>query len=224
MSSTDRDAVINDARHTLVAAGGALAAGGFFVGSSGNLSCRYGDLVVITATGAELGKMTVDDTVVVDLVGRLVGGSRRPSSELPLHLEIYRRLKLVGAVAHAHALASTAVSCAVRGELPPLHYACMHLGGPPRIAPYATFGTDQLASNVLGALRDDRAAALMQNHGSVAIGATLNEAVANLELVEWLCQLHHAAHQLGHPRILDPDELGRAGEALRTRQHEIELA
>ncbi len=206
-------------------AGLALRAGGFVVGSAGNLSSRHGDLVVITATGAELGMMTIDDTVVVDLTGRVVAGSRHPSSELPLHLGIYnRRPTTVGAVAHAHALVSTAVSCVVRGQLPALHYACLQLGGPPRVAPYATFGTDQLATNVLGALGDDRLAALMQNHGSVAVGATVAEAVASLETLEWLCQLHQVAHQLGRPRVIDADELNRAGDALRARQQQIERA
>lgn len=213
------------ARHALVAAGIKLAAGGFVVGSAGNLSCRHGDRVVITATGAELGNMTIDDTVVVNLAGLQVAGTRRPSSELPLHLGIYnRRPGDVGAIAHAHALASTAVSCVVRGQLPTLHYACAELGGPPRIAPYATFGTDQLAVNVLEALGDDRSAALMQNHGSVAVGATLTEAIARLELLEWICQLHQVAHQLGRPRVLDPDELRLAGEALLARRQQIDLA
>lgn len=213
------------ARHALVTAGIKLAAGGFVVGSAGNLSCRHGDLVVISATGAELGTMTIADTVVVDLAGRRVAGSRRPSSELPLHLGIYNgRRSEVGAVAHAHAIASTAVSCVVRNQLPALHYACLQLGGPPRIAPYATFGTDQLATNVQDALGDDRSAALMQNHGSLAVGSTLAEAIAHLELLEWLCQLHQAAHRLGRPRVLGPDELRRASEALATRQQQIDLA
>ena len=98
---------------------------------------------------------------------------------------------------HTHAPYSTAVAC-VLDELPVLHYQQLLLGGAIRVAPYATFGTPELAAAVREAL-DGRQAALMANHGSVAIGGSLDAAVENALLLEWLAALHHRASALGHP-------------------------
>jgi L-fuculose-phosphate aldolase len=93
----------------------------------------------------------------------------------------------------------------VLDELPVLHYQQLSLGGSLRVAPYATFGTAELAAHVREALRD-RQAALMANHGSLAIGTSLDTAVENALLVEWLATLHHRASALGTPRVLTDDQ------------------
>jgi L-fuculose-phosphate aldolase len=153
---------------------------------------------------------------VVDLDGRLVDGELAPTTELPLHLAVYRATG-AGAVAHAHALASTAV--AVTGdELPPVHYATLLLGGPVRVAPYATFGSEELAAHVVQAL-EGRHAALMQNHGSVALGHDLDEACSRLELVEWLAELYARSVALGRPRVLSADELQAAAGAFQATRY-----
>ena len=105
---------------------------------------------------------------------------------------------------HTHAPYSTAVAC-VLDELPVVHYQQLLLGGAVRVAPYATFGSPELAAGVREALTD-RQAALMANHGSVAVGATLDAAVENALLLEWLAALHHRASALGTPRVLTADE------------------
>lgn len=199
-----------EAREALVDAGRRLAARGLVTGTSGNLSVRAGDVVVATPTGTSLGALDLGRLSVIGLDGSHRGGPR-PTSEVPLHLAIYRATE-AGAIAHTHAVASTAASCTC-DELPALHYNVMLLGGPPRTARYATFGSEQLASNVVDALAGGRSAALMQNHGSIAWGADLGQACERLELLEWLCELHLAAHQLGAPRVLDPDELDAAATA-----------
>jgi L-fuculose-phosphate aldolase len=107
-------------------------------------------------------------------------------------------------VVHSHAPYSTAAAC-VLDELPVLHYQHLLLGGAIRVAPYATFGTTELARAVREALAD-RQAALMANHGSVAIGSSLEKAVDNALLLEWLATLHHRAAALGTPRALSDDE------------------
>ena len=82
----------------------------------------------------------------------------------------------------------------------------MQLGGPIRVAHYATFGTPELAANLAVAL-DGRSAALLQNHGALTYGASLVQAHDRAVLLEWLCALHWRALQVGRPRILDEDEL-----------------
>jgi L-fuculose-phosphate aldolase len=118
---------------------------------------------------------------------------------VPLHTGIYKATNAL-AVTHAHAMASTALSCC-HSELPPLHYSCLGLGGAPRTAPYATFGSQELADNVIEALKG-RNAAMMENHGSIAYGSKMSEAIERLELLEWLAELYWRASSMGTPHIL----------------------
>ncbi len=176
-----------------------LAAQGLVIGTAGNISARNGDLIAVTPTGADLGTVTPEMVTVIDLDGEVVDGDLAPTSEVPLHTGIYKGTNAL-AITHAHAMASTALSC-THDELPPLHYSCLGLGGAPRTAAYATFGSDELAENVINALKG-RNAAMMQNHGSVAYGSKMAEAVERLELLEWLAELYWRASSMGTPRVL----------------------
>ena len=180
-----------------------LAGEGLFIGTAGNVSLRVGDRVAVTGTGVVLGGCTEDDVTVVSLDGTVLDGALVPTSELDLHLGIYAD-SAASAVVHTHAPYSTAVAC-VLDELPVLHYQHLLLGGALRVAPYATFGTPELAAHVREALAG-RQAALMANHGSVAIGGSLDKAVEHALLVEWLATLHHRATALGSPRVLTDAE------------------
>lgn len=183
-----------------------LADAGLLIGTAGNVSVRSGDLVAVTATGVTLGTCTADDVTVVDLGGTVVEGSLAPTSELALHLGVYADgpPEHLAAVVHTHAPFATALAC-VLDELPVLHYQQLALGGAIRVASYATFGTPALADAVREAL-SGRSAALLANHGSVAIGSTLDKALENALLLEWLCQLHHRASALGEPRVLTEEQ------------------
>jgi L-fuculose-phosphate aldolase len=143
-----------------VAAARRVAAEGLVLGTAGNVSARAGEIVAVTPTGAVLAELEPDHVVVVDLEGRTVQGDYAPTSEIELHLGAYRRYQ-VGAVVHAHSPVGTALAC-VLDELPLVHYQMLGLGGPIRVAPYATFGTPELAQLTLDAL-EGRAAALMAN-------------------------------------------------------------
>ncbi|MFF3985489.1 class II aldolase/adducin family protein [Streptomyces sp. NPDC001797] len=177
-----------------------LGAAGLLIGTAGNVSVRAGDRVAVTATGAVLAQLTAGQVTVVDLDGQVVAGTLEPTSELDLHLGVYRRFG-AGAVVHTHAPMATALSC-VLDELPCIHYQLLTLGGTVRVAPYATFGTPELAASVLAAL-EGRSAALMANHGSVTVGPTLDKAVENALLLEWACGVYQHAAALGTPRVLD---------------------
>lgn len=189
----------HDAKQQVVDACHRLAAEGLLIGTAGNVSIRQGDRVAVTATGAVLGELTPDQVVEVDLAGNLVGGDLQPTSEVYLHLSVYEKYD-VGAVVHTHAPVSTAASISL-GEIPVVHYQQLLLGGVVRVAPYATFGTPELAARVVAAL-ENRAAALMANHGAVAIGATLAKAVDNALLLEWLCGVYRDALAMGRPATL----------------------
>jgi L-fuculose-phosphate aldolase len=191
-------------REHVAAAARRLAHEGLLIGTSGNVSAREGDVVAVTASGVTLAGCRTEDVTVVSPAGDVVEGELRPTSELSLHLGVYADRPGTAAVVHTHAPFSTAVAC-VLDDLPVLHYQQMLLGGAVRVAPYATFGTPELASHVRAALAD-RQAALMANHGSVAVGASLDAAVDHALLLEWLAALHHRASALGTPRALTSEE------------------
>lgn len=187
-------------REAVAAAARRLAAEGLVLGTSGNVSARAGDLVAVSPTGAVLAELEPEQVVVVDLHGKTVHGEFAPTSEIDLHLGAYHRHK-AGAVVHAHSPVGTALAC-VLDELPLIHYQMLALGGPIRVAPYATFGTPELAELTLDAL-EGRAAALMANHGMIAIGPDLDAAVENALLLEWVAELYWRAAAVGRPRTLD---------------------
>jgi L-fuculose-phosphate aldolase len=191
-------------REQVAAACRRLAAERLVVGTAGNVSARDGDHVAISATGAVLADATPEQVTVVDMDGRVVGGELQPTSELDLHLGVYRRYG-TGAVVHTHAPMATALSCVLHGELPCVHYQMLLLGGPVRVAPYATFGTPELAQTVLDAL-DGRTGALMANHGAITHGGDLENAVELSLLLEWACTVYWRAALLGSPRALDEEQ------------------
>src|SRR5579859_3588620 len=193
------DLLLADEREAVARASQHLARTGLVIGTAGNISARRGDLIAVTPTGSDLALVTAEMVTVIDLQGKVVEGDLAPTSEVPLHTAIYAATNAL-AVTHAHAMASTALSCCF-DELPAVHYTCLGLGGSPRTAPYATFGSQELADNVIEAL-NGRTAAMMQNHGSVAYGSTMDQAVERLELLEWLAELYWRSSSMGTPHVL----------------------
>jgi L-fuculose-phosphate aldolase len=191
-------------REQVAAACRRLAAEGLVIGTSGNVSARSEELVAVTPTGAVLARLEPEDVSVVALDGELVEGDR-PTSEIELHLGVYRRYQ-AGAVVHTHAPMATALSCVLEGELPCVHYQLLLLGGSVPVAPYATFGTPELAESVLDAL-EGHTAALMANHGAIAFGHDLDAAVEASLLLEWGCTVYWRASMIGKPRVLGEEQL-----------------
>jgi L-fuculose-phosphate aldolase len=179
-----------------------LAAAGLVVGTSGNVSVRAGERISLTGKGVSLDAVTPDDVAVADLDGNVLAGV--PTSELELHLAIYRRY-YAGAIVHTHAPMATAVAC-VLDELPVIHYHLLALGGSIRVAPFHAFGTPELAGAVGDAL-SGRTAALLANHGAVNYASSLADAVDDAVLLEWACRLYVDASRLGSPRVLDERQL-----------------
>jgi L-fuculose-phosphate aldolase len=190
-------------REQLAAAGRRLAVEGLVRGGSGNVSVRAGERLAISAAGAKLGTLAPDQIVVVDLDGDPLDGDLPPSSELQLHLGVYRRFG-AGAVAHTHSQSATALSC-VLSEVPVVHYQMLLLGGAIRVARYATFGSPALAEATLAAL-EGRTAALMANHGAIVHGADIDTTLERALLLEWLCTLYLRAASVGSPRVLTEEE------------------
>jgi L-fuculose-phosphate aldolase len=205
-------------RDRIAAAARRLAEAGLVTGSAGNVSARAGELVVVTPTGARLEEIAAAQVAVVGLDGEQVDGELAPSSELGLHLGIYRRHE-AGAVVHTHARFATALACVI-DELPVIHYQMLALGGSVRVAPYATFGTPELAELTLEAL-EGRSAALMANHGAIVYGPDLDTAMEHALLLEWACELYWRACALGTPRTLEASDQRAFVETVSRRGYGI---
>ncbi|HTU76059.1 MAG TPA: class II aldolase/adducin family protein [Trebonia sp.] len=200
------------AREAIVAACLELSRAGLVVGTAGNVSVRDGDLVAVTPSGVRYAGLAPELVGVHRLDGAAVEAPLAPTSELPLHLAIYAARPEVRAVVHTHPPAATALSTLV-DEVPAVHYYMAMFGGPVAVAPYATYGTAQLAGNVVQALQD-RTACLMGSHGAVTVGADLATAQDNSLYLEWLCDVYLRACSAGTPRLLSPAELADAARKL----------
>lgn len=190
-------------RHDLVTFGKWLYRLGFMPGTSGNLSVRLdSDCVLATPTGCSKYLLRPADMVVVDLAGEQIAGSRKVTSEIGMHLTIYRERPDVKAVVHAHPPIATGFACAGRALDEPLcSEAIMTLGSVP-LAPYATTGTEELSAS-LASLIPEHSAILLANHGAVTYGRTLLDAFLKMETVEHFANICLVAHQLGSARPLE---------------------
>ena len=202
--------LLKDERHELCAVGRRLAETGLVTGASGNISVRRGDLVAVTPAGMMLDRVEPADCPVVNLSSQLVEGEWAPSSETPMHLALYEATP-AAAIVHTHSTYAAVVATTM-SELPPVHYNTLLLGGVVKVAEYATYGTPELAENVRRAMEGGKRAALMANHGGVAIGRDLDEAFENARLLEWLCGVYVRAKMIGEPRVLTDAELAKVVE------------
>ena len=206
-----RAVLLERVREEVVAAARRLEEAGLLRGTAGNLSARDGRLVAVTPSGVGYRELEAAQVGVLDLDGRPVDGELLPSSETPLHLAVYRARADAGAVVHTHSMFATTL--AVLGEeLPAVHYHLALAGTRVRVAPYATYGSQELAARCVATLGGDRAV-LLANHGVVALGADLRRAQAVAEAVEFTAELYWRARAIGTPRVLPAEEIARVAAA-----------
>ena len=195
----------NQLRGELARVAKKLDAQGLNRGSSGNLSVRLGDGMLITPSGMGAEGLNAEDLVFVDGQGK-AQGRHKPSSEWLFHRDIYAARPEFGAVIHTHSVAATTLAC-MRRDIPPFHYMILMAGGDSiRCSGYATFGTQALSDAVLAAMQDRRAC-LMANHGMIAAGKNLADAFKLAVEVETLAEQYLRALQAGGPVLLTDDEL-----------------
>jgi len=192
------------AREALVAAYRQVVELGLTELSSGNLSVRHGEGMLISPTGASGESIREDSLVYVRPDGTWEAG-QRPSSEWQLHMRIYQGSAETNAVAHTHSDYCVAVACHCK-PLPGFHYMVGAFGGDDvPCVPYATFGSESLAQDVAEALKT-RSGCLMANHGATTRGRSLSAAVSLAHRLEISCRHYVLARALGEPRHLTPEE------------------
>ena len=195
-------------RQQLIATAIELNTSGINQGTSGNVSVRVDEGLLITPSGMTYPSLTPEDIVLMDLEGQTSSprSPRLPSSEWRFHVDIYQQRNDVQAIVHTHSVYATALAC-LEKSIPAFHYMVAMAGGKDiRCAPYATYGTQTLSDLALVALKD-RKACLLAHHGVIATGADLARAFALASEVETLAQQYIAALSVGEPTILSDKEM-----------------
>lgn len=184
-------------------------------GASGNVSLRSGDSLFITPTGARPESLLPEQVVEMSLEGEPATGQLKPSSEWRMHAGIYAARPDAGAIVHCHSRYATTLACAHRA-LPAVHYMIAAAGSRQiPLAPYATFGTAELAELAVAAMGQGRAC-LLANHGQIALGDTVDDALSLAVEVEELAALYVGAEQLGGAQLLADHEMALVEAAFET--------
>ena len=182
---------------------------GLVTGTSGNVSARTPEGgVLVTPSGIDYEVLEPGDVVLVDLEETVVEGALDPSSETPMHTGIYRARAEVGAVVHTHSIYATTLAC-LGWPIPPVHYMLTTLSGDGQVplAPYTTYGTGELAGYASDALGESRNACLLQNHGTITVGANPEEAFARAVVLEEMAEIYYRTRIAGEPILLSPGQI-----------------
>lgn len=193
-----------------------MSESGLVVGTSGNVSLRApGDRVLITPSGLPYEEMKPEDIAVMDPEGNLVSGPLLPSVETPMHLGIYAARPEVKSIVHTHARYSTVLAC-LGLEIPPVHYMLAELSDEGRVpvAEYAIYGSRELAENASRALGDAHRACLLQNHGTIAVGDSAEEAFKRTEILEEVAEIFYRTRLAGGPILLSQSQISETADKM----------
>jgi L-fuculose-phosphate aldolase len=186
-----------------------MSASGLVRATAGNVSARTpeGD-VLITPSGLPYEDLEPEDITLVDLAGERLEGAFEPSSEVPMHMGIYRSKPRVGGIVHTHAPYATALAC-LGLEIPAVHYMLATLSEEGRVplAPFAIYGTEELAAHAAETLGESHSACLLQNHGTITVGRSPEEAYALTVTLEEMAELYYRTMTAGDPIILGPEAI-----------------
>jgi len=198
-----------DARQNIVDACREMNANGLNHGTSGNISIRHGDRMLISPSAMPYDRMTADSIASMDLSTEMTGqfdGPHKPSTEWRFHWLLMKTRADVSCVVHAHPTYCTTLAI-LRKPIPACHYMIAAFGGMDvRCAGYATFGTPELADLAVEALQD-RTACLLANHGMVAVGQGIEQTMWRAVELETIARQYYLSLQAGTPVILTPEDM-----------------
>jgi L-ribulose-5-phosphate 4-epimerase len=199
---------MDELRHEVCALNAELPRNGLVAWTSGNVSAREGDAMVIKPSGIPYAELTAESMVVCDLHGDALEGSLAPSSDAATHGYVYRHMPHVGGIVHTHSAYATA--WAIRGEPIPCVMTAMadEFGGEIPVAPFALIGDEEIGRRIVETLTDHRSpAVLMRSHGVFALGDTARDAVKAAVMCEDAARTVHLARMLGPVDRLDADDV-----------------
>lgn len=185
-------------------------------GTGGNISIYQPEsgLMAISPSGIDYFRMEPEDVVVLDLGGKIIDGSRKPSSELEMHRIFYKQRNDIQAIVHTHSPYATTIA-SLRWELPAVSYLVAYAGKNVRCAKYASFGTMELAQHAFEAMKD-RKAVLLANHGLLAGAHDMENAFNIAEEIEFCAEIYYRAKSIGEPVILPDEEMNQMVEKFKT--------
>jgi L-fuculose-phosphate aldolase len=204
-------------RASIVAKARWMNASGLNQGTSGNISARYKDVLLITPSATPYDSMTPESIAAMPLEGEYGSwsGPLKPSTEWRFHFDITKSRPDVGAIVHTHSTYATVLAIA-RKEIPACHYMIAAFGGTTvRCAGYARYGTKELSDLALKAL-EGRNACLLANHGMIALGSSLEKAMWLAVELETIAKQYYLALALGHPFILTDEQIAETARAFTT--------
>jgi len=205
-----------DLRNGIIAACRAMNSLGINQGTSGNISARYGDAMLITPTGVPYEMLKPQDIAAMTLKGEYGAwsGPLQPSSEWRFHLDIMRSRPEIGSVVHTHSTYATTLAICGKA-IPAIHYMVAASGGPSiRVAPYATYGTKELSELALKAL-EGRTCCLLRNHGVIATGANVKKALWLAVEVETIAKQYYLSLSIGDAQVLPDGEIAHVVEKFK---------
>jgi L-fuculose-phosphate aldolase len=199
-------------RQQIVDYGLKMIRSGLTTGSGGNLSILSAadNLIAISPSGIDYHDVTAADVVVVNRAGQRVEGERKPSSELGFHLALYTAREDITTIVHTHSVYATTLAC-LHWEIPAVHYLVAFSGDKVPLAPYATFGSAELADNIIASIGSYNAV-LLANHGLVAVGKDMKSSFNVAEEIELVARIYYQAKSLGQPVLVDAEEMTRVTE------------
>ncbi len=208
--------MLDNERSQIVAYCTKMVSRGLTVATGGNISIleRSSGLAALTPGGVDYELLKPDDIVITEMNGDIVEGDLKPTSEIDLHLCLYRKRIDINAVVHVHSPYATTLAC-LGWEIPPVSYLVCELGDKVPLIPYRTFGTRELAEAVSEGMNSYNAA-LMGNHGLVTVGRDLKEAFMRAEITEFLSSIYWRTRCAGNPIILGEKEMQDAYERFRS--------
>jgi L-fuculose-phosphate aldolase len=213
------DSDIRSERSEIADIGRAMLDEGLTTGTGGNVSARVGDRIGISPSGVPYADIGPEDVPVVDLAGDVVDGDLSPSSETPMHTNVYRGREDIGGIVHTHSpYASTFAS--LDEPIPPSSYLIAYAGHEVPVAGYAPPGTEELAEYALDALGSDTNACLLRNHGVLAVGATVEDAHETALIVEHCARIQYQASAIGDPVLLTDAQVDELITEFETYRHQ----
>jgi len=199
-------------RQAVVDTGVEMLEQGLTKGTGGNASARVGDdYVVVSPSGIPYETIEPEDVPLVNLEAELIDSDLDPSAETPMHTAVYRQRNDVGGIVHTHSpYASTFASLSEPIEAS--HYLIAYAGDKVPVAPYETYGTEELGAAAAETIGDQYNACLLENHGVLTVGETIEGAFETALIVEYCARIHYQARAIGEPTILPDAEVDRLVE------------
>ncbi len=200
---------MEDLKKEVVKAGRKIKEKGLIAGTWGNISLRSEknpEKFVITPSGMNYSEIEKDDIVVMKISGEKIEGDKEPSTEAPLHKMIYHERRDENAIIHTHSNYATAIACNQKDIPSIVEDMIQIIGGKIECADYALPGTEKLAKNAIKALKDKKAT-LLSNHGAIAIGNNLEEALTVAEIIEKSAKIFTYSKLIGEPNILSDEDI-----------------